>query len=213
MSAIDAAIIKALVEHIGGNPDSVPDGTIGGGDGASYTAGEGITISNKNEIGVNYDHNTLVLNEWGMLSQAIPSGTYNSITLFDNIDNSFVPSSVDNLYKLHDKIIPKAGDMIELRAKGNHLFHYILDHVNTDFFDLKATVVESNYEDYDALAEFMILKQDNGEYVIDIADFNTRYDFPFSGSNYANGGYYRFTNDASFKGLKALFAYFSKNNV
>ena len=28
MSSIDAAIIKALVEHIGGNPDSIPDGTI-----------------------------------------------------------------------------------------------------------------------------------------------------------------------------------------
>ena len=30
MSVVDAAIIKALVEHIGGNPDSIPDGTIGG---------------------------------------------------------------------------------------------------------------------------------------------------------------------------------------
>ena len=30
MSSIDAAIIKALVEHIGGNPDSIPDGPIGG---------------------------------------------------------------------------------------------------------------------------------------------------------------------------------------
>jgi hypothetical protein len=32
-STIDAAIIKALVEHIGGNPDTIPDGTIGGGGG------------------------------------------------------------------------------------------------------------------------------------------------------------------------------------
>ena len=31
MSSIDAAIIKALVEHIGGNPDEIPDGSIGGG--------------------------------------------------------------------------------------------------------------------------------------------------------------------------------------
>ena len=29
-STIDAAIIKALVEHIGGNSDEIPDGTIGG---------------------------------------------------------------------------------------------------------------------------------------------------------------------------------------
>ena len=35
MSSIDAAIIKALVEHIGGNPDSIPDGTIGGGGGSN----------------------------------------------------------------------------------------------------------------------------------------------------------------------------------
>ena len=30
MSTIDAAIIKALVEHIGGDSSSIPDGTIGG---------------------------------------------------------------------------------------------------------------------------------------------------------------------------------------
>ena len=30
MSSIDAAIIRTLVEHIGGNPDSIPDGAIGG---------------------------------------------------------------------------------------------------------------------------------------------------------------------------------------
>ena len=39
MSSIDAAIIKALVEHIGGNPDEIPEGTIGGtiGGGGSST--------------------------------------------------------------------------------------------------------------------------------------------------------------------------------
>ena len=37
MSSIDAAIIKALVEHIGGNPDSIPDGPIGGGGGGGST--------------------------------------------------------------------------------------------------------------------------------------------------------------------------------
>ena len=31
MATIDAAIIKALVEHIGGNPDTIPDGPISGG--------------------------------------------------------------------------------------------------------------------------------------------------------------------------------------
>ena len=37
MATIDAAIIKALVEHIGGNPDTIPDGTIGGGSNAKIS--------------------------------------------------------------------------------------------------------------------------------------------------------------------------------
>ena len=57
MSTIDAAIIKALVEHIGGNPDSIPDGTIGGG-GATYTAGDGINIVD-DQISVAYDESTM----------------------------------------------------------------------------------------------------------------------------------------------------------
>ena len=53
MSSIDAAIIKALVEHIGGDSDSIPDGTIGGG-GVTYTAGDGIDITD-NAISVKYN--------------------------------------------------------------------------------------------------------------------------------------------------------------
>ena len=58
MSTIDAAIIKALVEHVGGNPDSIPDGAIGGG--KTYTEGDGISIVN-DKIGVEYDTNTMEL--------------------------------------------------------------------------------------------------------------------------------------------------------
>ena len=36
MSSIDAAIIKALVEHIGGDSSGIPDGAIGGGGGRTY---------------------------------------------------------------------------------------------------------------------------------------------------------------------------------
>ena len=43
MSTIDAAIIKALVEHVGGDSSGIPDGTIGG---KTYTAGDGIDITN-----------------------------------------------------------------------------------------------------------------------------------------------------------------------
>ena len=50
MSTIDAAIIKALVEHVGGDSSGIPDGTIGGG--TTYTAGNGIEISDENVISV-----------------------------------------------------------------------------------------------------------------------------------------------------------------
>ena len=47
MSSIDAAIIKALVEHIGGNPDEIPDGTIGGGGSSTLSFRyEPLTIEN-----------------------------------------------------------------------------------------------------------------------------------------------------------------------
>ena len=43
MSTIDAAIIKALVEHIGGDSSGIPDGTIGGG------GGSGVDVSTLSE--------------------------------------------------------------------------------------------------------------------------------------------------------------------
>ena len=60
MSTIDAAIIKALVEHVGGDSSSIPDGTIGGG--KTYTEGDGINIVN-DQISVEYDANTMELKE------------------------------------------------------------------------------------------------------------------------------------------------------
>ena len=58
MSTIDAAIIKALVEHVGGDSSTIPDGTIGGG--KTYTEGDGINIVN-DKISVEYDTNTMEL--------------------------------------------------------------------------------------------------------------------------------------------------------
>ena len=58
-TTIDAAIIKALVEHVGGDSSGIPDGTIGGG-GATYTAGNGIEISDENVISVaDHQHTNL----------------------------------------------------------------------------------------------------------------------------------------------------------
>ena len=48
MSCIDAAIIKALVEHIGIDPEDVPVGSPH--ECVKYTAGEGIAISGDNVI-------------------------------------------------------------------------------------------------------------------------------------------------------------------
>ena len=50
-TTIDAAIIKALVEHIGGDSSNIPDGTIGGG-GLKYTHGDGISIDANGKISV-----------------------------------------------------------------------------------------------------------------------------------------------------------------
>ena len=50
-TTIDAAIIKALVDHIGGDSSGIPDGTIGGG-GPKYTSGDGIFIDANNKISV-----------------------------------------------------------------------------------------------------------------------------------------------------------------
>ena len=58
-TTIDAAIIKALVEHVGGDSSGIPDGTIGGG-GTTYTAGNGIEISDENVISVaDHQHTNL----------------------------------------------------------------------------------------------------------------------------------------------------------
>ena len=50
-TTIDAAIIKALVDHIGGDSSGIPDGTIGGG-GPKYTHGDGISIDANGKISV-----------------------------------------------------------------------------------------------------------------------------------------------------------------
>ena len=81
-TTIDAAIIKALVEHVGGDSSGIPDGTIGGG-GTIYTAGNGIEISDENVISVaDHQHTnltTLTINQ-GLTSNTI---TTNLISCID----------------------------------------------------------------------------------------------------------------------------------
>ena len=61
MSCIDAAIIKALVSHIGMNPDEIPTGGIH--ESSTYNAGEGIDVSDDNTISVKYDDESLQLKD------------------------------------------------------------------------------------------------------------------------------------------------------
>ena len=77
MATIDAAIIKALVEHIGGDSSGIPDGTIGGG-GKTYAAGDGINIEN-DTISVRYDTGSMNMSD-GVLS-AKPYTATNGIQL------------------------------------------------------------------------------------------------------------------------------------
>ena len=72
MSAIDAAIIKALVEHIGGDSSTIPDGTIGGG-GTKYTSGDGISIDGNNKISVDVGPG-LSINDLGQIELNIGGG-------------------------------------------------------------------------------------------------------------------------------------------
>ncbi len=50
MTTIDAAIIKALVAHIGGDPNTVPDGTIGGGGVSSSYLNATWDVDDKSEL-------------------------------------------------------------------------------------------------------------------------------------------------------------------
>ena len=80
MSTIDAAIIKALVEHVGGDSSGGTDGTIGGNSaatppgsgGKTYTAGDAIDLTDS-KISVKYDSATMQLVD-GKISALPQSG-------------------------------------------------------------------------------------------------------------------------------------------
>ena len=77
-TTIDAAIIKALVDHVGGDSSSIPDGVIGSG--KTYTEGDGINIVN-DQISVEYDANTMELKDGKLAAK-------NQITVGDGLTTS-----------------------------------------------------------------------------------------------------------------------------
>ena len=77
MTTINTSIIKALVEHVGGDSSGIPDGTIGG---KTYTAGNAIDLTD-NTISVKYDADTMELKN-GKL--AAKSGTGNGLEYLED---------------------------------------------------------------------------------------------------------------------------------
>lgn len=90
MSTIDAAIIKALVEHVGGDSSGIPDGAIGG---KTYTAGDGIDITN-DAISVKYDENSMELKD-GKL--AAKGGDTNLTTAAQRLNVNYTSSAMTGI--------------------------------------------------------------------------------------------------------------------
>ena len=93
MTTINTSIIKALVEHVGGDSSGIPDGTIGG---KTYTAGNAIDLTD-NTISVKYDADTMELKN-GKL--AAKSGTGNGLEYLEDstwTGSSFRFSKTDEL--------------------------------------------------------------------------------------------------------------------
>ena len=95
MSCIDAAIIKALVEHIGLNPDEIPAG--GTHESVIYNAGEGINVSDDKTISVNYDTDSRVVrpdfSDTSGRGRIMPSVEFGAVTEFSKFhenDNRFL---------------------------------------------------------------------------------------------------------------------------
>ena len=90
-TTIDAAIIKALVEHVGGDSSNIGSGSIGG---QTYTAGTAIDISN-NSISVKYDTNTMELKNGKLAAKQSTSGGSSTVAdeTWDTVDWSSMESS------------------------------------------------------------------------------------------------------------------------
>ena len=113
MSSIDAAIIKALVEHVGGDSSCIPDGSIGG---VSYTAGDGINIANNN-ISVEFDSNTMELKD-GKISAKTQLTTGDGLTTSNGkiIANLDTNTMLINSGKISAKTQLAAGDGISISS-------------------------------------------------------------------------------------------------
>ena len=151
MSTIDAAIIKALVEHVDGDSSGIPDGVIGG---KTYTAGDAIDLTN-DKISVKYDSTTMQLKDGKLAAKASDNGPNTagkSLSVFRNfkvvgttlgfqlgIESNDFPilkyKTTGGFYKL--MLVTKASDKLTF-----------IDWTNTMFEFNKVTDSSSEFKDY-----------------------------------------------------------------
>ena len=216
MSTIDAAIIKALVEHIGGNPDSIPDGTSGGGGGATYTAVEPMYISNDNKISLYYSpttFKTIDVSGSKMLDLITPSGLYTPFMNLEGTASSFITCAGGNSYATINPQIPlKNGDMIKLKdARNGMICIFIVSEVVANleytFTCINKEVMSETYYD-----EFTVTRsKDTDPYTINVPEFTENFVVPSLYANDMNGGYFP-VNTSLFNSLEIVFKYFINKN-
>ena len=217
MTAIDAAIIKALVEHIGGKPDSIPDGTIGGGGGATYTAVEPMYISNDNKISLGYSPTTFkTIDVYGskMLDLVTPSGLHTPFMNLEGTASSFITYAGGNSYATINPQIPlKNGDMIKLKdAKNYNICIFIVSEVVAKL-EYKLTCVNPEVMSETYYDEFTVTRSSETEfYTINVPEFTEHFVVPSLYANDMNGGYFP-VNTSLFNSLEILFKYFLTKNT
>ena len=166
MSCIDAAIIKALVEHIGLNPDEIPAG--GTHESVSYNAGEGINVSDDNTISVKYDTDSLQLKD-------------GKLAVHDNIAVSTKPFRIPTTYKIiNGKLAFAASVLIDLMPgalivcqHGNTKSTWLVAEIDAqkgqcELYNIvtgemvTTSIVDSSYVSADALHQTVEITEEHG---------------------------------------------------
>ena len=166
MSCIDSAIIRALVEHIGMNPDEIPNG--GTSAAATYTAGEAIDVSDDNTISVKYDTDSLQLKD-------------GKLAVHDNVAVSTKPFRIPTEYKIvNGKLAFSATVLIDLMPgalivcqHGNTKSTWLVAEINAqqgqcELYNIvtgemvTTSIVDSSYVSADALHQTVEITEEHG---------------------------------------------------
>ena len=166
MSTIDATIIKALVDHIGGDSSNIPEGTIG----HNLTAEMPILIEN-NKLYLLYNTTQFELNNMGLLSMK-PSAN----GLYTYFSDWGEPVLIENSkayggYYINKAVNMKIGDMIRLQCKDDWKLHtFFIAQSDNSAYDFKAICSEECTAD-GYMGYFYIKKATNEHWEIYASDF------------------------------------------